>query len=382
MTRDVSGDAADPRPAGLNLRVPYRSGWFTVVLPTLEFFAVWWGLFVLVLALAHWDLPGWAGALAFFLPLPVALALCVPTYRLFCLLAQRGRGVVTLSGDRLRWRAGWRWHKIDLARPHHAAVAAGASGLGLRNASITLSPGMQLFHLRGAHRDDVLRVFPEPHFIDELAVLPEEGSWGFDLEKGDPTAECFFFALLERLWANRRQNARYRLFQRFPWDRRPQPAFDHIRVIDHDQRTPEEDALLRALEQQFVDGLADSYVRLTPDYLVGYVYRSAHSQLSGAPDFYCLMPLGHVSAEVSLPRPDWKPFLVGHVLKQAVAAALATQAPSGGPYLENRRYLLVRGRGADGQPLELAFQWYDTVDKQWEEAEFLVRFVQAARLGR
>lgn len=367
----------------ITLRLPYRSGWFTVGLPTLEFFVLWWGLSVLVFALADWSLPDWAGVLTFLGTIPLSLAACVPSYRILYRLAERGRGVVVLDGDRVRWRPRLRWRSLDLTRPHHAAVAAGASGRGRANASLTLGHSLQIFHLPGLAREEVLRAFPEPWFVDELAVLPQEGLWGFELPPDDPQARCFFFALLERLWENRTQNDRFRLYQKFPWDRRPQPEFTHIRVVEWARRTPAEERLVRELERQFVDGLTGSYARVTPDYLVGYVYESARSKVGGLPDYCCLVPLGHASVEVSLPRPDWKPFLVGHLLKQAFATALSTSAPAGGPYLEHRRYLLARGRGEDGRHLELAFQWYDTADPEWEEAEFLVRFVQsAARRGR
>lgn len=225
----------------------------------------------------------------------------------------------------------------------------------------------------------MLRVFPEPYFVDELAVLPEEGLWGFDLNAGDAAAESFFFALLQELWKNRLQNKRFQPYQRFPWGRRPRPAFNYIRVIEWGRRTPEEENLVHELERQFVDGLAGSSVRLTPDYLVGWVYRSSRGWWTGTPDYYYVMPLGQVTVEVSRPRPDWKPFLAGQLAKEALAEAFGSEAPAGGPYLEHRRYLLVRGRGVNGEPAEMAFEWYDTVDKEWEEAEFVVRFVQTAR---
>lgn len=90
------------------LHAPYRSGWFTVVLPTLEFLVLWLGTFFLVLVVADWTLPDWVGMLAFFLAIPFALAACVPSCRLLRALAERGRGVVMLSGSRIRWRQGWR----------------------------------------------------------------------------------------------------------------------------------------------------------------------------------------------------------------------------------------------------------------------------------
>lgn len=133
------------------------------------------------------------------------------------------------------------------------------------------------------------------------------------------------------------------LYEKFPWNHSPQPAFSHIRLIEWEKRTAEEEAFIKQLEHQFIDGLNDAYIRLTPDYLLGWVYHSGRSNWSGQPDYYCVMPLGYIHAEVSLPHPDWKPFIIGHMLKEALATALGTTAPAGGPYLEDRYYLYVRG---------------------------------------
>jgi len=58
---------------------------------------------------------------------------------------------------------------------------------------------------------------------------------------------------------------------------------------------------------------------------------------------------------------------------------------SGGPYLEHRRYLCVRGRDEDRAPLEMAFDWYNNpLEEHYEEAEMMVRFAQrrVRRRGR
>lgn len=132
------------------------------------------------------------------------------------------------------------------------------------------------------------------------------------------------------------------------------------------------------LRGQFVDGLSASYVRVTPDYLVGWVYRSVKSTWTGTPDYYCVMPLGHITAEVSLLRPDWKPFVISQVVLETVSSLTGNSRPAG-PTLQERHYLYVRGRGEDGAPLELAFDWYNPTNTEWEEAEIVVRFVNWAR---
>ncbi len=214
------------------LQVPYKSGWYTVVLPTLIALGVWAGLAVGVPALLGWSIPGWLGALLCLGGFIPGLAVAVMTYGFLLRLAERGRGELTLEGDRLRWRTGRRPREIDFTQPHRAEIAAGSSGLGEPNASITLYPGGGMIHLRGARREDVLRFFPEPYFVGELAPLPEEGLWGFEFAAADPAAASFFPELLGCLWRNRQQNERFRLYQKFPWHRCPQPAFRHIRIID------------------------------------------------------------------------------------------------------------------------------------------------------
>lgn len=335
----------------------YMSGWYTVVLPLAITLLVWAGVVLVPLARMGWTAPGWLGMLLCFGGFISGLAAAVLTYRFLLRLAERGRGELLLEGDRLRWRIGRRWREMDFSQPHKAAIAAGFSGLGHPSASVTLYPGVERIHLRGARREDVLRFFPEPWFLDELAILPEEGTWGFDLSTEDPEAVRFFSALLESLWRNREHNERFRIYQRFPWHRRPRPAFRHIRHIPWDQHTAEDEALLAELKGQVVDGLTDSAVRATPDYLVGWIYPSARSLLGhGHPDYY-IMPLGYVTARTSIPR-LWP-------------------TPTG--TMEGECFLYVEGVDEKGSPLRLTFEWYRVGDEGYEEAEFLVRFVRAMR---
>lgn len=145
--------------------------------------------------------------------------------------------------------------------------------------------------------------------------------------------------------------------------------------------TPEEKAFISELLTQFVDSLSHSYVRLTPDYLVGWVYRTWKSTWSGQPDYYCIMPLGYIRAEISLPQPDWQPFILSQVLLEAVSY-LGGTSRAAGPPLQDRRYLYVRGRGKDDRQLELVFDWYDLTDKEWEEGEIFVRYIEWVAAGR
>ncbi len=360
------------------LTVPYTSGFFTVILPTAlflaVFFSIWLGIPTLLNLRWGWSVPDWFPLLTCGLGAAIGFGLAVAVYPLFLRLAEGRQGELLLEGERLRLHLGRRRRQIDFTRPHEAKIAAGHSGLGRANANITLYPGSEIIHLHGASREAVVQHFPAPYFVDEQAVTSAEGLWGFELQAEDPAARDFFFALLDCLWRNREQNTLFQLYARYPWERPPQPAFGYIRLIETERMTPEEKAFISELLTQFVDGLSDSYVRLTPDYLVGWVYRSWKSTWSGQPDYYCIMPLGHVRAEVSLPRPDWEPFIISQVLLEAVSS-LSGASRAAGPTLQDRRYLYVRGHGKDGQRLELAFDWYETTDAEWEEGEVLVRYI-------
>lgn len=359
------------------LKVPYKSGWFTVVIPTLTFVMVWFGSSLLVLALLDWNVSDWVGMLICGSGILPGLMVSVLIDPLLLRLASRGQGWLSLEGTVLRWRSGPRWYEMDFARPYRAEITADE-----RVTSLTLQGNNTVnIFFRGFPRWKLLNIFPASFFVGDLVITPAMGSWGFDVMVDDPTVGDFATALLETLWHQRRHNHYFLIYEKFPWGRHPQPDFHHIRLIEWEKRTAEEEAFIQELERQFLDGLTGSYVRITPDYLVGWVYRSMHSTLSGQPDYYCVMPLGYISAEVSLPRPDWNPLIIGHILKGSLAAALGITAPSGGPYLEDRYYLYVRGRGIDGAPLELAFDWYGPVDHEYEEAKLMVRFIQTMKSG-
>jgi hypothetical protein len=359
-----------------SISVPYKSGWFTVGIPALTFLMVWWGSSLLVLAALDWGVSDWMGMLICAGGILPGLIASVAIYPLLLRFAARGRGELRLERAVLDARIGFRRQLIDLGKTHEAKIAAdaGCTSLTLQNDHTYLN----LF-FRGLPREKVLDVFQAPYFIDELVVTPEMGSWGFDVEAGASDIEDFATLLLQTMWRQRRQNRSFLVYERYPWDLHPQPEFHYIRLIEWGKCSAEAIALIEQLEQQFVDGLTDSYVRVTPDYLVGWVYHSLRSTLTGHPDYYCVMPLGHIRAEVSLPRPDWEPFIIGHVLKEALASALSAATPAGGPYLEDRQYLYVRGRDENGDPLELAFDWYRPGDANYDEANLIVRFVN--RIG-
>jgi len=155
------------------LRIPYTSGWFTVVIPTLTFLVVWLGSFVLIMALLNWQASEWLGMALFFGGIPLGFAVAVVTYPLQLRLAALGGGELRLDGTLLRWRSGRRWQQLDLAQAHYASITANKRAM-----SLTLSDERKAYvniYFYGLGRQEVLSIFPAPFFVDELVVTPAMG---------------------------------------------------------------------------------------------------------------------------------------------------------------------------------------------------------------
>ncbi|MEJ5230015.1 MAG: hypothetical protein WHT65_08430 [Pseudothermotoga sp.] len=358
----------------MQIKALYISGKFTILIPVLEFLLVWIGLPILIFSFLRWQIAGWIIFLSFIATFVLALALSVLTYGFIRRLSRERYGTLSLENDVLIYQSGRRRGTIDLKTPHELLIYAGTSG--------TYEPAAQLYfrkvgliiHLYGASREEVLSVFSEPYFVEELSILPEEGLWGFKLLADEPEHKRFFFALLESAWQNREKNECYKSFTHYPWHEKPKPAFKRIKVIKTDSMTAEEKEFIDQLLKQVVDKLEDSYIRATPDYLVGWAYKTLKSNWTGIPDYYFIMPIGHVQVEVSRPRPDWKPFIIGHIVVEALNTLGGSGGSHGGITLHDKRYLYVRGRGEDGKKLELAFDWYNLTDSLYEESKRFVQF--------
>ncbi len=145
----------------MRVKVPYVSGWFTVVLPTVEFLVLWSGLFLLVLWRLGWNVSDRLGCAIWGGSLVVAMAACVVTYPLLMRIAssmaiRMGRELL-LEGDRLQWRRGSRRGEIDFAQPYHAKLEADR-----KYALVSINYGEVEVHLEGFPREQVLEVFPDP----------------------------------------------------------------------------------------------------------------------------------------------------------------------------------------------------------------------------
>jgi hypothetical protein len=269
----------------IRLRSRYTSGWFTVGIPLATFLSFFIGLPVLTMGLLNWQLPDAIGFALYGLGFLLGIVASVALYPFLMWLANRQTGEIEVDGSMVRWRSGRRWHSVDLERPYWAQIAAGPSGCGEPNASVSLNRGQCMVHLAGSHRQEVLQFFPEPYFLAETAILPQEGLWGFKLDLTDPEHRSLFHTLLQALWRTRKNNEYYILFSKFPWERRPDPAFTHIQTLHRGLMTEEQQFLIEEMEDRVLSAPTWS-ARLTPDYLLGADSKN-----------YYLMPLGHIYSE-------------------------------------------------------------------------------------
>ncbi len=354
----------------------YTSGWFTVGLPTIEFFVVWWGLSALAFAALDWSTSGFTAFLIIAGSLVAAIASCVVTYPLLQKLAERGSAGLRLEGSAVLWKLGRKEHCIDLTRPYWCAVSAGTSGLGEAHAAIDLRQGEREWltvHLHGADRGVVMESFPHPWFVDRLSITSAEGSWGFELNGADGQEAGIFQRLLQSLWSTRTANELFETYRKFPWERKPRPAFQHIKSVDTATCDAGETALINEIKRNRVSSPMP-WLIASPDYLLGYHYtrtdmvKDLLRSDASEPERYYIIPLGCVTAEKSLPRPDMKAFLAGN----AVIAALGG---GGSVRMQNVTVLLIHGADENGNGMKLAFQWFNPGDEHYHEGEAFVKFI-------
>lgn len=361
----------------MNERVlKYTSGWLTVGIPTIQFFAVWWGLSALGFAALDWSTSGFIAFLIIAGSFIVAIISCVATYPLLQKLAVRGSAGLRLEGSAVLWKLGRKEHCIDLARSYQCALSAGASGLGEAHAAIDLRQGERewvTLHLHGADRDVVMKAFPHPWFIDDLSITSAEGSWGFELDGANGQEAGIFYRLLQTLWSTRTGNELFQTYLKFPWERKPCPAVQRIKSVDTASCDAGDRDLIDEIKRTQLSAPMP-WLIASPDYLLGYHYtrtdmlKDMLRSDASEPERYFIIPLGSVTAEKSLPRPDMKAFLASN----AIIAALGG---GGSVRMHNITMLLIHGSDENGNAVKLAFQWFNPGDEHYHEGEAFVKFI-------
>lgn len=320
-----------------HIKTTYISGWYTVGIPLIIFFLFFLGMPISVMAIYHWNIPSWVGISLYIIGCVLGLAANVIVYPFVMRVASRAQGELILEDKVLKWRKGIKWHEVDMSRNYQAKIAVGLSGLGENNASVSLEHSKAIIHMREAERSKILQLFPESYFLDDMAITPAEGLWGFELHIGDEASRAFFTDLLLTLWETRDNNEHYSLYRKFPWDYSPRPNFHYIETIDKNEMSPDQHALLEELNSQVISAPTFT-AKATKDYLIG----------NDGGDKYFIFPLGHISAEETI----------------------------SGSSEDSIRYLKIKGIDKSGQKtiIKLPY-WVQPGDEQYNESRFFLRFI-------
>ncbi len=253
---------------------------------------------------------------------------------------EEGPGELRLEGTRLDWQLGRRTWTLLLDRPYWGKLRFGPLDLeGEEGVMVHLEQeGVRwVFRWSGVLTLPVQARFPEPDFTAGLPVAPEGADLGFDLEGRDPQQRAFLDRFLEVLWETREHNELYRIFAAYPWDTPPAPDVPYVRHISLRSPAPAATALRARLDLETVRSFAG--IRVTPHLLL----------VPESPTAAFLLPLGHVQAEIVTP-PAW---VVG--------------SPD----------LILRFQGPDarGKKVEVSLPLRGVSQRERDEAEILVRFV-------
>lgn len=351
----------------LKVKTNYKSGWYIVILPVLEFLIIFFSIPIYLSN--HFAGNGFVIFLGMILTIILAFGIPVATFRFFMALANRGSGEIELEDNLIKWKAGrGRKKEINLSTKNKILIAAGTSPLD--NASILISGEKEsaYIYINNFSLEKVLKNFPHQYFIDEAAIAPEKGMPGFSLEAKTSGAEEFFSHLLSILWQNRHQNEIFLIYEKFPWGKKPAPASAYIKEINFKNKTAEEEKLIKKLKEEIISKPVP-WLAATSDYLLGYIYDSAiKSVFSAEPDRYLIMPLGKISAKESLPTPELGKLLLGQTIITAMGGR-------GGPYLEHKYYLEISGTNADSKKISKVFEWVGPGDNEYYEGKAFVKFV-------
>lgn len=327
----------------------YKSGCLTIILPTAITLLTWAIVLFVPIIIMNWNIPQWLGILLFFGGFVVGLIVAVLTYKWIIRLDKGKKVELIFENHCLHWKKGIKTHKINFKKPHKIFIATGFINESELNVTITFYPQLNMIHFRNIKINDLIQNFPEPEFLNQPAIMPESGSWGFDISVNNSETLKFFIALIQSIWENRQKNELFLIYQKFPWSHIPEPDFNYILHIPGDKITENDKNFLKNLENQYIDNLQNSSVRATPNYLVGWKYSSISSVIINSVDYY-IMPLGYLRAHTSI--------------------------------ADDYTALIINGISKDGTSLKLSFDWYDKFSKEYDEANFLVHFIYTMYLKK
>lgn len=342
----------------MKIKTEYKSGWYIVIFPTLQFVIIVLGIPLAVGFLTSSSL--WAG-LSFFLSVPLGLFLAVTTYpfylKLMTLNKKRNFGIIQLEKNHLIFQIGEEKEKIlDLNQEYKATIASNRSATHINISSENTKADYSIF-IRGWNRKKTLEVFPAEYFIEDRVISPEMGMFGFELNIRTKEVMDFVNNLLLTLWLTRQKNKLFLIYQKFPWDSLPTPKFDYIKTFEEKNITWEEQQFLKEIEKK-IFSTPIPYLALTPDYLIAYKMKTFLKDFS---DYYFKEKNNPVQKYFVIP--------LGKV-KVKVLTPINVNDPS-------FYYLEIQCYDYNKKPVKLRFDWIGPTDENYYESKFFVQFINS-----
>ncbi len=365
----------------MKIIVEYKRGWFTIVLPTLQFIII---LFSIPLLVGYLFKNDFLVVLSYIVSFILALVLAVATYSFYEKLASNVRtfGEVDLKGEILTFKIGkGKKQTIDFNQEYIAKIAADEVSTSIDIYTKNYRHNFSVF-ISNINRNEVLKIFPEKFFFNEIVISPKMGNFGFNLEMSNLETKNFIYILLSTLYRTREKNILFSAYQKFPWNTNPMPKFSYIKIFNSENINTEEQEFLKEIESTMISSPVP-YLAITPDYLIGYEMKTFLKDFS---DYYFknknniikkyyIIPLGKVIAEVIGPTLDLKNFLIGKTILTFVSSLAGEVASGKGVYLQNVYHLKISTYDEKGKACDLLFEWLGPGDDNYDEGKYFIRFI-------
>lgn len=268
----------------MKITVPYKSLGAAVALPALTF-----ALLPLLLA---WQLdtrydfpfPFGFGAIVIILYI-VALVLAILLYKPYARAIQK-KAELNLESTKLTYKIGSKLQEINLNKPYAALFTAGSE-----TGSQATSAGIEFrFEKDKKKRLYMFMLHPTTiAFAESLFFINQPNTtYGIELNAHDQHQEQFFNELLKTLWQTREQNAAWKTFKTYTWDKTPKPEHDFVEYIEDVWPNPTNTRVKKIINEAFWSA-TESFSRtlfLSKDYVMAYNVNKR----------YELFPLGNTIA--------------------------------------------------------------------------------------
>jgi len=353
----------------------YKGWWYIVLFPTLQFLVVLVIIPFFVAIIQGDNVNDLLMVLSIFITIPISLFLTVKTYPFFLKLAERKISRIIIENNTLSWQFRKHIKSIILSEMHNAIISFGVSpvynmqALGLSIMNKKDSINICTFNF---HNSKLRELFPAEFFISSTVITPEEGLPAFQLNYAEPTHKAFIDKLLISLWDNRNKNPYFVFTNKFPWERTPSPAFTSIREFYKNKLSSDDKKFIDSITSQVIAEV-NSYLKITPDYLIGLKLPTKFQMLFSKdldPEIYYIMPLKYIKADVLLPKTDLSTYLFVQSIDTAI-----NKSHTGSHLIHVNYTIKITGKRDNGTKVELVFEWVSPTDENYWESKYILKYI-------